>query len=125
MRTLLLAAGLVLALPATAQEAAPAAAPTAPAPAAAPAEPVMLSRNARRAAVQLCMAEAQRRWAAEGATEIRLDEVEDTDALSDDRVWVRLEIGLRLPAAGGGTRKVERTAKCKTQSGAVTDFEWS
>jgi hypothetical protein len=123
MRIASILLALVLSAPALAQDAAPppAAAPTA----ARPAAPVMLSRNARRAAVQLCMAEAQRRWAEEGATEIRLDEVEDTDALSDDRVWVRLEIGLRLPRDGGGTRKLERTVKCKTQSGAVTDFEWS
>ena len=126
MKAMLIALGMMLLAPAvTAQTAEPLPAP-APAPEAAPVAepPARLSRNRRDAAVQVCMIEAEKRGKALGATSVTLDEVEDTDELSDNRTWVRIEVKLRMVDANGRKKTIEKTAKCKTQASVVTDFEW-
>jgi len=56
--------------------------------------------------------------------DVTLDEVEDTDELSDNRTWARIEVKLHMVEANGRKKTTEKTAKCKTQASVVTDFAW-
>jgi flagellar biosynthesis GTPase FlhF len=97
------------------------AAPAAPVAAAAPAVP--LSSDPRDRVVQLCTAEAQRRGAAAGATDVSLKDVKDTDVKSDGYASMRATMNLVVKDSRGKLKTSKKSVECVTRNGVVTRFE--
>lgn len=84
---------------------------------------VPLSKDKRDRVVQLCTAEAQRRGAALGATDVNMDEVQDTDVQSDGRASMQAKMNLITKDSKGRIKKQTKKVTCETKNDVVTAFK--
>ena len=82
------------------------------------------SGDARDVATQVCLAEAKSRATAVGATNVTMNEVKDTDKMSDGRAGVTAKVNVITTDSKGKVKVQKKTIKCETRNGTVTRFKW-
>ena len=80
--------------------------------------------DARDVATQVCLAEAKSRATAVGATNVTMNEVKDTDKMSDGRAGVTAKVNVITTDSKGKVKVQKKTIKCETRNGTVTRFKW-
>jgi hypothetical protein len=80
--------------------------------------------DARDVATQVCLAEAKSRATAVGATNVTMNEVKDTDKMSDGRANVTAKVNVITTDSKGKIKAQKKTIKCETRNGVVTKFKW-
>jgi hypothetical protein len=80
--------------------------------------------DARDVATQVCLAEAKSRATAVGATNVTMNEVKDTDKMSDGRASVNAKVNVVTTDSKGKVKAQKKTIKCETRNGVVTKFKW-
>lgn len=100
--------------------------PATPAVAAAPAvTPPPLPSDPRDAVVQVCMAEAKSRATAQGAVDVTMRKVEDTDLKSDGYASMRASVNLVTKDSKGKIKSKKKTFGCETRNNVVTAFNYN
>ncbi|KPH65800.1 hypothetical protein ACLIMP_06180 [Novosphingobium aerophilum] len=90
-----------------------------------PAPPAVSSgADARDKVVEVCMAEAKARGEKQGAVDVAIRKVEDTDKKSDGRASLRAEVDVTTREKDGKIKTTQKTIKCDTRDGVITGFKY-
>lgn len=82
-----------------------------------------VSKDSRAAVVQICTAEAQRRGAAMGATDVSIRELNDTDVKSGHRASMHAEMNVVTTDKKGKVKTKRYNIACDVRDGVITSFK--